>query len=56
MNDDINESIKTNIMLKHNENMLIVSTFECVKHCVVKKNNDELFNLLTFVSDSDSSN
>ena len=56
MNDDINKSIKTNITLKHDENMLIISTFECVKYCVVKENNDELFNLLTFVSNFDNSN
>ena len=55
MNDDINELIKTNITLKHDENMLIVLTFKCVKHCIVKKNNDELFNFLTLVSDFDSS-
>ena len=55
INDDINESVKINITLKHDENMLIVSTFKCVKYCVIKKNNDKLFNLLTFVSNSDSS-
>lgn len=49
MNDNAKKSIKTNVTLKKNENMLKFSTFECVKQCVAKKNADEKFNVFAII-------
>ena len=55
MDGDTSGPVKTNITLKHDEDMLVVSALECVRHCVAREDNDGLFSLLALVPGSGSS-
>jgi len=46
---DVNDPMKTDIVLKPNEDVLDTSALECVKSCIARGNADMNFNLLALV-------
>lgn len=55
MDGDTSGPVKTNITLKHDEDMLAVSALEYVRHCIAREDKDGTFSLLALVPGSGNS-
>ncbi len=49
MNNDVNELVKINTLLKHNKNMLYVLILKCMKRYIIKEDININFNLLALI-------
>lgn len=56
MDGDANGPVKTNIVIKQNEDMLEASALECVKRCIARGDGDMNYSLLALVPNSNDSN